>query len=694
MPSLRSLLITLSILLLGFTATVPTLAKKNKKTHPDFVSIEDLVKSPLPEAIAISPDGRYLAGQRFEEFGSTYRQAIFCYDLEENKAWSLGNGKYSNWVTEMYFVSNEELFVRFRFNDSWVKIHVTGNEKKTILPDVLNTKHPLYFLREAWIESTYDPQSPGSIIVDLDDFSQYTGEKNNKYLKQANMPRGLYKIDTNTLNWELLVENKGETLYYALDENQTPKLAYNLPGIEYDKLGKRDNKEWLRENCVPKVWILGDKEETEGLEIPIIYDERNGTESFSSPEFNSKDNTLKFLSDYHDGIIALKKLDLSSKRVSTLAKRENIAVHSVIRDAWSDQIIGVNYHDGIYEQEYFDAELKKTYEALQELLPGWAVRLSDWDLAKNRILVTVWKGSSRGIYFLYDKKQGTLEEIYTEAPWAEKFADKLSDMEPIEYQSRDGLTIPGYLTTPSNPKLSAPYPTIFYIHGGPWARDYFGYDPIVQFFANRGYAVIQPNFRGSSGYSRAFLEAGDGEWGKTMQDDISDGVQWAIDQGIADKNRIGIAGASYGGYATLMGLCTTPELYSIGIPMMSVSDISKQIDHYESYEWDQAAKFWKKYVVPAGGTAEDLKAVSPVYLAQNVKAPILLYHGRQDKRVDARHTSSFVKALKRNKIKFQSIYALGEGHSFRDPENLEHLLKKIETFLAENMPSDLLAKSN
>ncbi|MBK1876797.1 alpha/beta hydrolase family protein [Pelagicoccus mobilis] len=688
MPKLQLLRqVVLSVLLVQLLSAF-SIAKK--ETHPDFIPLKELVKAPLPEAIAISPNGRYLAGQRYEEFGETYRQTIFCYDLQEGKAWSLGNGKYDNWISSIYFLTDEHLLVRFRFSDSWVKIHISGSDTKTILPDPRNVKHPLFFLRNAWIISTYIPEAPGSIIVDLDDFSKYTGEKNNKFLKEANMPRGLYKVDTNSLEWELLVENKGQTLYYELDENDTPKLAYQLPGIEYDKFGDRDNIDWLNEFCVPKVQLLNEKSETRELDIPITYKERNGTESFASPEINTQNNTLRFLSDNYDTTIALKEMDLSTGEISTVTKREDIAIDSVVYDAWVNKIVGVNYHDGIFEQDYLDPQLQKIYKSLKKLLPGWSVQLFDWDLSRKRILVKIWKGDSHGVFFLYDKEKGTLEEIYTEAPWADKFSDKLSKVEPISYQSRDGLTIHGYLTKPSNPKLSAPYPTIFFIHGGPWARDYFVYDPFVQFFANRGYAVVQINFRGSSGYTKAFLEAGNGQWGKKMQDDITDGVHWAINQGIADKDRIGIAGASYGGYATLMGLCTTPDLYAVGIPMMSVSDISRQIDHYESYEWDEAAKFWKDYVVPENGTAENLKEVSPVYLAKNVQAPILLYHGRRDKRVDANHTSRFVKALKRHKIKFQSLYSKDEGHGFRDPENLEDLLKQIEKFLAKNMPSDLM----
>lgn len=679
-----------AILTLLLLLALYPLASAKKQQHPDFVPIADLIKHPLPEAIAISPDGRYLAGQRYQEFGETYRQTIFCYDLQERKAWSIGNGKYDNWIKQLHFVSNDKILVNYRFRDSWETFHVSGAEQKIILPANENTDHPLFFLQKAHVLASYLPDDPGKILVDLDHFSEYTSNKRNKFLKQGHMPRGIYKIDTETLEFELIFENDGETHYFEFTQNYEPRIAYKLPGIEYDKYGERINDDWLRENCQPEAWLLKDGKEVENLGFTIAYGERTGRESFYSLDVDDEENTLHFLSDSFDETIAMKKMDLATGEISTISKRPNIAVDSAIWDSWSNKVVGVNYYDGILDQEFFDPSLRKTYTTLKKLLPDWSVSLQDWDLSKNRVVVRIWKGSSYAIYFLYDEEKGAMEEIYTEAPWTDKFADKLSEMMPIKYESRDGLSIHGYLTLPSNNKIDAPYPTILYVHGGPWQRDYYGYDSVVQFLANRGYAVLQVNFRGSSGYSKAFLEAGNGQWGKKMQDDLSDAVHWAVDQGYADKNRIGIAGFSYGGYASMMGVCSTPELYAVGIPMMGVSDISIQISNYENREWDDAARFWKKYVLPNKGDPEALKSVSPLYLVKNVQAPLLLYHGRKDKKVDINHTSRFAKALRKHRKEFRSVYSITEGHSFRDEENLEHLLQKIEAFLGKHMPSDLM----
>lgn len=678
------------VLALSLLAFPPRLHAGKGDANDGFLPIADLLKRPLPKAIAISPNGRYIAGQRFEKFGQTYRQAIFCFDLEEKKAWGIGNGKYDNWITDLFFLNDEELLVRFPMSDSWEKFDISGANQKIILPSVKNVSHPLYFLRNGKLLNSYIRTDPGTIIVDLDDFSNYTGQRNNRFLKEGEMPRGLYKIDTDTLEWELLASNAGEILYYECDENYQPRLAYKLPGIEYDRFGDLANEDWLRENCSPEVWLWEDGAESRKLDFSIRYQERSGLTSFSSPSINSARNTLCFASDAFDKAVALKEMDLASGAISTVSKREDLSVGGVLRDAWSNEIVGVVYHDGLPQVEYFDEELASIYQSLKKTLPDWRVELHDWDTMRMRFIVRVWNSRSHGIYFLYDRVKKTLEEIYTEAPWMDEFADALGNMNPISYKSRDGLSIHGYLTLPSDARATAPYPTILFLHGGPWTRDYYRYDPLVQFFANRGYAVAQLNFRGSSGYSRAFLNAGNGEWGKTMQNDISDGVLWAIEQGIADKDRIGIAGFSYGGYASLMGVCSTPELYAVGIPMMAVSDISQQIKHYEDNGWEDAARFWKSYVIPEGGSAENLREVSPVYLVDNIRAPLLVYHGRRDDRVDPSHTNRLVRELRKRKKTYQSVYSIREGHSFKDLDNLEHLLVKIEKFLSKYMPSDLM----
>ena len=202
------------------------------------------------------------------------------------------------------------------------------------------------------------------------------------------------------------------------------------------------------------------------------------------------------------------------------------------------------------ERNFFDPESEALYKTLNEKLPGYDVYVVSSNKEEDTFIVRTITDRSLGAFYLYDSKSGDLTKIADRNPWLKE--DQLAEMKPIEYTSRDGLTIHGYLTLPKG-KVAKNLPIVVNPHGGPWARDEWGFNPEVQFLANRGFGVLQMNFRGSTGYGRKFWEASFREWGQSMQDDITDGVKWLIDQGIADPKRVAIYGGSYGGYAVLEG---------------------------------------------------------------------------------------------------------------------------------------------
>ena len=205
----------------------------------------------------------------------------------------------------------------------------------------------------------------------------------------------------------------------------------------------------------------------------------------------------------------------------------------------------------------------------------------------TKFIVSVSSDKSYGTYYYYDSETDTLTLLADLAPWLDP--NEMADMHPISYESRDGLTIHGYLTLPKN-KVAENLPLIVIPHGGPWARDVWGFNPEVQLLANRGYAVLQVNFRSSTGYGKEFLDAGNKQWGLKIQDDITDGVQWAIDQGIADPEKIGIYGASFGGYATLAGITFTPDLYAAAVDYVGVSNIFTLLETIPPY-WETSAQY-------------------------------------------------------------------------------------------------------
>ena len=256
-------------------------------------------------------------------------------------------------------------------------------------------------------------------------------------------------------------------------------------------------------------------------------------------------------------------------------------------------------------------------------------------------------------------------------------------MIPISYKSRDGLTINGYLTLPKD-SSDKNLPVIVNPHGGPWARNRWGFNSEVQFLANRGYAVLQMNFRGSTGYGRHFKEIGFKQWGKTMQDDVTDGVHWLINEGIADKDRIGIYGGSYGGYATLAGVTFTPELYACGVDYVGPSNIFTLLNSLPPY-WELYRQMFYEMVGNPEDDKELLEEISPVFHVDKIKAPLFVAQGANDPRVKQAESDQIVEALQSKGIDVQYMLKENEGHGFHNEENRMEFYNAMIEFLNKHM---------
>jgi dipeptidyl aminopeptidase/acylaminoacyl peptidase len=262
------------------------------------------------------------------------------------------------------------------------------------------------------------------------------------------------------------------------------------------------------------------------------------------------------------------------------------------------------------------------------------------------------------------------------SPWLKEA--ELADMRPISYQSRDGLAIHGYLTLPKGVEPRN-LPVVINPHGGPWFRDHWGFDPEVQFLANRGLAVLQMNYRGSTGYGKAFWEAGFKEWGRKMQDDISDGVPWLVKQGLADPRRIGIYGGSYGGYATLAGVTFTPDLYACGVDNVGPSNLFTMLASFPPY-WELDRQKLYEMIGDPIKDAPLLREVSPLFHAERIRAPLLVAQGANDPRVKKAESDQIVQALKQRGIQVEYLVKDNEGHGFQNEENRFDFYRAMERF--------------
>ncbi len=337
-----------------------------------------------------------------------------------------------------------------------------------------------------------------------------------------------------------------------------------------------------------------------------------------------------------------------------------------------------------YTRRYFkDSNFEKHYRGLQQKFQGKELNLYGATTDERYWLVSVWSDTNPSDIYIYDMQTEELTFQYN--PRANLPTQHLSKMTSITYASSDGLEIQAYLTIPNgfgNENL----PLIVMPHGGPWARDWWVYDKYVQFLANRGYAVLQPNFRGSKGFGKDFLNAGNKQWGNLMQDDITWGVKYLIEKGIVDENRVGIFGISYGGYATLAGLAFTPDLYNCGVSFVGPSNLITLLNSIPPYWESIRTSFYERIGNPnTTEGVERLKSQSPLFSAHKIVAPLMVVQGENDPRVKKAESEQIVMALHERGFTVEYLLAPDEGHGFVHPVNNMAFVAAMEKFLATHL---------
>jgi dipeptidyl aminopeptidase/acylaminoacyl peptidase len=341
------------------------------------------------------------------------------------------------------------------------------------------------------------------------------------------------------------------------------------------------------------------------------------------------------------------------------------------------------------ERKYLDPRAEQMFTVLEQKLPGFQIDETGHDLDEKQFVFAASSDRTPGSRYLLNVETGELTKLADVAPWLNP--DQLAPMKPIQYSSRDGLTIHGYLTLPLG-RAPKNLPVVINPHGGPWARDTWGYNPEVQFLANRGYGVLQMNFRGSTGYGRKFWEASFKEWGKKMQDDITDGVQWLIHQGVADPKRIAIYGGSYGGYATLAGVTFTPDLYAAAVDYVGPSNMFTFMNTIPPY-WKPYLDMFHEMVGDPTKDKELLESESPVMHVDKIKTPLFVAQGAHDPRVNKAESDQMVASLKKRGVAVEYMVKDNEGHGFHNEENKFDFYTAMEKFLDQHLHPDSAAAS-
>ena len=372
-----------------------------------------------------------------------------------------------------------------------------------------------------------------------------------------------------------------------------------------------------------------------------------------------------------------------------LVEHERFDVDGAIRDPWTHRIVGAEWTEDFPRQRFFNAELQAIQQRLQARFTEGYVTIRSWSQDKSRIVVFAESNSDGGVYYLYEPATDNLRGVGQRYP-ALNNEQALGRRQAISYRARDGVRIPAYLTLPAGVEASQ-LPLVLLVHGGPHARDTFAFDWWASFLASRGYAVLQPNYRGSTGYGSEWFETGRGGWGDgVMQNDVIDGVDALARNGIIDPDRVCIMGASYGGYAALAGATLTPDKFRCAVSVAGVSDLVLMLNQTAAQSGggnSMSSDWWRLSIGDRRGDHEHLQAISPANLAAQVQAPVLLMHGEHDTVVPNQQSEIMAQRLRAAGREVRFVEMPSDDHWLSNGATRTLMLREIETFLAAHLPS-------
>ena len=411
---------------------------------------------------------------------------------------------------------------------------------------------------------------------------------------------------------------------------------------------------------------------SEFVEIP--------SKSFWAVSSDNKSLLFRNKNDDRSAVYSIKLMDGTID--GPLFKRDNADIASLVKDV-NKKVIAVKYTGLKPAYEFMDQHNAEYFEQISSDFASSSVFYLTATADKTKMIVLVSGSDAANEYKLFDTQTNKLLTLASGYP----NIDKVGPVESITYAARDGLPIPAIVTSPPIAKEEGPLPLIALPHGGPESYDSLKFKWLAQYFAAKGYLVLQPNFRGSTGFGYEFRDAGRGKWGKEMQDDITDGVKALVDAGYVDPERVCIVGWSYGGYAALAGGAFTPEVYRCVIAIAGVSDIPKMLDEdIENAEDHWVVSYWKEVIGDVKSERDALKAVSPLYFADNFKAPVLLIHGKDDLVVPVSQSKKMFRALKKSDKEVQLVTFKGGDHGLFKSSTRLKMLKAVDEFLNKHNP--------
>ena len=603
------------------------------------IPLEDFFKNPERVAYQLSPNGAYLA------YLAPYqnRKNIFVEKIGSNEKATRVTSVTDRDLSSFFWANNERLVYTRDFggdeNYHLFSTDLTGQEEKDLTP--------------------YD--SVRVLIIDplLED-EEHMLIGTNKRIAQIFDP---YRININTGELQQVAENRGDITEWITDHEGKLRAAIATNGVSTTTLYRAS--------------------EQDTFEAVATYDFKVSV----SPMYFDFDNseTVYALSNKGRDKAAVIKMNIrTGEELELIYEHPQVDVSYMSYSRKRKVPTTVSYITWKKEKAFVDEQAKSYYQDLEKQLgTDYEINIASASKDEDKFIIRTYSDRSMGAYYLYDVSTKALEKLADVSPWLK--AEELAPMKAIQYSSRDSLTIHGYLTLPLGVEAKN-LPVVVNPHGGPWARDAWTFNPEVQFLCNRGYAVLQMNFRGSTGYGRKFWQASFKEWGLKMQDDVTDGVNWLIEQGIADSNRIAIYGGSYGGYCTLAGITFTPELYACAIDYVGVSNLFTFMESIPPY-WEPYRQMLYEMVGNPSDEADSIRmrATSPVFHVEKIETPLLIAQGARDPRVNQAESDQMVEALRNKKVNVEYILKENEGHGFRNEENRFEFYQKMDDFLSKHL---------
>ena len=607
-------------------------ASCDTQKKPRIIPVADFFKNPEKTAFSISPDGNYISYlQPYND-----RLNIFVQTADGNDVVRLTSDTSHNIAYYFWANNNEILYLKNAGSDSDLGLFAVkkdGADNRSLI-NFKNSKIGLITPRAYSNDILVALNMRDSTVFDA------------------------YRMNINTGKLSLLVRNPGNITDFYADSSGKLRLALTSDGVDetliYRKTETGDFSPVIKNNFKTSINFLG----------------------------FSKDSCIYILTNQNRDKKALVELNCNTgKEHRELYSNPQVDVSEGSYSRSKNKMVFVGYESWKKERHYLDEGTKEMYGRLERLLPDTEIKVTDQDSAGRKFIIRTYTDRNPGTYYLYtrdDNKLKNLGDINSSIK-----QDEMAQMKPISYKSRDGLTINGYLTLPLN-MPEKDLPVVVMPHGGPSMRNTWGYNSEVQFLANRGYAVFQMNFRGSTGYGKSFWIAGFKEWGGKIQDDITDGVKWLISKEIADPDRIAIYGASFGGFSALHGLCFNPDLYSCGASYSGLTNLFTYVKgippYYKPYQ-----QMYFEMVGDPEKDADYFRNTSPIFHTDRIKVPVLIAQGTKDARVNVNETNQFVKELKKRKVPVTYILKEDERHFFKKPENRIEFYQQLEMFLENNL---------